>query len=114
MMVERKSKAFGNFKKHDTKDVPKVIERRYKTVAYGDTSLVKDKSLAIHKERSSFHDNKSIFVNLEQPSTMVRSKLQYKDIQNEQCYISKPVKKTVVSASPKLDANMKTRCLCLI
>ncbi|KAK1418163.1 hypothetical protein QVD17_27302 [Tagetes erecta] len=113
MMVERRSKAFGNFKEHDTEDVPKVIERRYNTVAYGDTALVKDKSPAISKEISSLHNNKSISGNLEQPSNMVRSKSPYKGIQSEQCYIFKPVK-TVVSASPKSDTDMKTRVLKLM
>ncbi|KAK9074084.1 hypothetical protein SSX86_006681 [Deinandra increscens subsp. villosa] len=114
MMVERRSKSFGNLKGQDTKKMPMEIERRYSTVAYGDTPPVKGKSSTMHKMRSSFDDNKSISGNLERPSNKIRSKPPYKDTHREQRFTSKPVEKTVVSALPKVDADMKTRILKLM
>ncbi|KAI3828077.1 hypothetical protein L1987_02174 [Smallanthus sonchifolius] len=110
MMLERRNNAFGNHKENETEKMPKVIERQYNTVAYSDTALVKGKSSTMHKQTSSFQDNKS----LEQPSNVIRSKSPYKDMQIEQRFSSKPVKKAVVSAPPEVDADMKTRILRLM
>ncbi|KAI3755641.1 hypothetical protein L1987_55446 [Smallanthus sonchifolius] len=110
MMSERRSNAFGNFRVIDTEKMPKVVERQFDTVTYGDTASKKGKSSTMHKMISSFEDNKSIpiTISLEQPSSIIPIKSPNKDIRREQRFTSKPVKKMEVTTPPKADAEMKT------
>ncbi|KAM0029270.1 putative [histone H3]-lysine(4) N-trimethyltransferase chromatin regulator PHD family [Helianthus debilis subsp. tardiflorus] len=116
MMSERRSNALGSFRVVETERKPKVVERQFKTVTYGDTTLEKRKSSTTYKTTTSFENNKPIRTNSERPSNILRIKLPNKDMHREQQLPSKSVKKMEVDVDspPKLDAETKTKILKLM
>ncbi|KAI3708139.1 hypothetical protein L2E82_37228 [Cichorium intybus] len=91
-----RSKAFGTLTNTDTVNIPKVVVR---------------KSSTMQEKKPSIEKNAPISKNPEQSSTIVQSKSAYKDIQREQHFTCKPVKKIIVDTHtpPLLDTEMKTR-----
>ncbi|CAI9265055.1 unnamed protein product [Lactuca saligna] len=115
LMTSVKSKAFGNLSNTDTdidtdtSNMPKVVEKwdKNNTITYGDKNKILEKGKSSLISRNSEHH-----------STIGQNKSTQKDIQREQVFASKPVKKIVkkiiLDRPPVVDNDMKTRILKII
>ncbi|KAI3702614.1 hypothetical protein L6452_28361 [Arctium lappa] len=109
------SKAFGNLKVSETDNTPQMVDRRYNSVTFRDTSIEKKpKSSGMNEKKSSFEQNISISRNSEYPSTMAQKKPTYRDMERDERFSSKPVKKTTMITPPSVDTDMEKRILRLM